>query len=323
MKVLFNKIATCLLVAIAIVLVSCSNEGTYENQIPKETNVQVIKDLENVNAELLSTIPADTRSSKKWSKKDIINVVCADVEGALIGARIGSKIGTYIGLGLGSPLTGGVFGAGLGAIAGGSFKSWLSSPDEWFVKAPNDFDKIKDYCAEITDDQLNFRNNIASFTIVDSTAITNIDIAKQLIEKSKLDKKSLNIGRSHNTILSTMDGSITLKKKVPTATDNSKIKEAILNSKEFQDSCKIIAMKINSEELLSSDTILNKVMSLFNQILAEYPSKTDDVAFIIGKYVDVIDKTNDLTTEQKNCIKSGLATALYSSKYWESKFENR
>ena len=67
--------------------------------------------------------------------------------------------------------------------------------------------------------------------------------------------------------------------------------------------------------------MLNRVMELFNQVLEEYASKTDDVAFIIGKYVDVIEDSNELTTEQKQSIKSGLATALYSFKYWETTWE--
>ena len=67
--------------------------------------------------------------------------------------------------------------------------------------------------------------------------------------------------------------------------------------------------------------MLSKVMELFNQVLEEYATETDDVALIIGKYVDVIDNSNELTSEQKKCIKSGLSTALYSSKYWESTSE--
>ena len=52
-----------------------------------------------------------------------------------------------------------------------------------------------------------------------------------------------------------------------------------------------------------------------------YTSKTNDVAFIIGKYIDIIEKSNESTTEQIINTKSRLATVLYRSEYWESKFK--
>jgi hypothetical protein len=46
-----------------------------------------------------------------------------------------------------------------------------------------------------------------------------------------------------------------------------------------------------------------------------YASKTNDVAFIIGKYIDIIEKSNESTTEQIINTKSRLATVLYRSEY--------
>lgn len=46
-----------------------------------------------------------------------------------------------------------------------------------------------------------------------------------------------------------------------------------------------------------------------------YTSKTNDVAFIIGKYIDIIEKSNESTTEQIINTKSRLATVLYRSEY--------
>ena len=36
-------------------------------------------------------------------------------------------------------------------------------------------------------------------------------------------------------------------------------------------------------------------------------------SFLVGKYVEIIDRTKELSSEQKECIKSGLAIALYSA----------
>ena len=45
------------------------------------------------------------------------------------------------------------------------------------------------------------------------------------------------------------------------------------------------------------------------------------VVIIIGKYMEVIDTSFELTDDQKESIKYGLATALYSSNYWEKRYD--
>jgi lipoprotein len=322
MKSSLLKLKLALVVVIAV-MASCSNESNFGYQTSKETNISVVKDLENVNTELLSKLPVDTRSTK-WNFKQTVAVIVADLGGAWRGVKWGGNVGRSIGFCMGNPAVGYFAGATLGGVVAGSFSSWLVSPDAWFVKAPNDdFERIKDFCTKLTDDQMNFKNEIVGFTIVDSTAKTNIDMMEELIAQSKLDRRSLNIGRAHNIMLSAMDGSVVINEKKKNITSDSKIKKAILDSKEFVDGCKSIAMNMNSEQVLNDDPILNEVMDLFNQIVDKYPSDVNDVAFLVGKYVEIIDRTKELSSEQKECIKSGLATALYSAQYWQSKFEKR
>ena len=321
MKSSLLKLKLALVVVIAV-MASCSNESNFGYQTSKEPNTNVVKDLENVNTELLSKLPVGTRGTK-WNFKQTASVITTDLGGAWKGVKWGGDVGRKIGLCMGNPAVGFFAGAMLGGVVVGSFSSWLVSPDAWFVKAPNDFERIKDFCTKLTDDQMNFKNEIVGFTIVDSTAKTNIDMIEELIAQSKLDRRSLNIGRAHNIMLSAMDGSVIINEKKRNINSNSKIKKAILDSKEFVDGCKSIAMNINSEQVLNDDPVLNKVMDLFSHIIEEYPSEVNDVAFLVGKYVEIIDRTNELSSEQKECIKSGLATALYSAQYWQSKLERK
>lgn len=59
MKKMFNKIGTLLLLAVAVIAVSCSNEEMDDLNVSKVENKGVIKELENVNLELLSTVSSD------------------------------------------------------------------------------------------------------------------------------------------------------------------------------------------------------------------------------------------------------------------------
>lgn len=320
MKKLVNTIGPCMLLIIVAVLSSCSKELINESSSSKVYNTQVIKDLQNVNIELTtSTAPAETRGWRRWSLKQRMNVVTADIGGAWGGGKIGGRIGGWVGMGCGSPITGCVFGAAVGAIVGGAYGSWLASPGTRAITNSNNSISIEKACKILINDDMSINENSIKTT---ATTLNNkIDVDKELLVESKLDDSSLNIGKVHNLILSVMDGTIILQNKDETQTDSSNIKEALFNSKNLIDSCKAVGTEASIGHFSTSDAMLSKVMELFNQVLEEYATETDDVAFIIGKYVDVIDNSNELTSEQKKCIKSGLSTALYSSKYWESTSE--
>ena len=312
-------IGACLFLTIAIMLISCSNGDTYEIQSFKVENTQVITDLKNVNSELLSTVPSGTR----WTGKEKMQVVSADIGGAWGGGRIGGRAGGSIGMAFGNPITGAVFGAFLGGVIGGAYASWLAAPAEMVDIADNS-QSIEGVCKILINDDMSINEsaiNRSALRAAESTTTNKLDVEEELIIESKLDENSLNIGKTHNIILSVMDGSVILQIEEQALLDSSNLKEALFNSEIFIDSCKAMGADASVGRLSTSDTILSKVMELFNQVLEEYALKTDDVAFIIGNYVDVIEESNELTTEQKQCIKSGLATALYSFKYWESTFE--
>ena len=314
-----KAIGTCLFLATVIMLVSCSNGDTYEIQSSKVENAQVIKDLEKVNSELLSTVPSGTR----WIGKERLQVVSADIGGAWGGGRIGGRAGGTIGMAFGNPVTGAVFGAFLGGIIGGAYASWLAAPDE-MVAITDNSQSIERVCEILINDDMSINKSVidkSALRAAESTTTNKLDVEEELILESKLDENSLNIGKTHNIILSVMDGSVILQNEEQELLDSSNFKEAFFNSENFIDSCKSIGANASVGRFSTSDTMLNRVMELFNQVLEEYASKTDDVAFIIGKYVDVIEDSNELTTEQKQSIKSGLATALYSFKYWETTWE--
>lgn len=336
MKKVFFMMSLALM---AFAVTSCSHEEVNDIQTANIEEAKVIIDLKNVNAELLANAPSETRGWSSWTTKEKAKVVSADVAGAVAGGKAGAWTGAKVGTFLGSPITGGVFGATIGAIVGGAWSSWINSPNEACEMAPigdentnlDDFDIISQSCRLLINDDLSINEEFVNSSVepinYESKAIrkkmkvggNGIDVNQDLIEQSKLDENSLVVGRMHNAMLSVLDGSIDIQSSTEIEGE-SELKRALFNSEELMNSCRNIK---TDDSNLTSDKMLNKVMELFNQVLLEYPSKADDVAFIIGKYIDVIEQTTELTKDQKTHIKYGLSTALYSSIYWEQEFKNK
>lgn len=70
-----------------------------------------------------------------------------------------------------------------------------------------------------------------------------------------------------------------------------------------------------------NDSNVDKILELFEDVLKQYPEESKDVAFVIGKYTEIIDQSDELTEEEKMVLKSTFATALCSSKYWEDNMQ--
>lgn len=308
-------------IAITCFLLSCSNEINIEKENGKIQKAKVITDLEKVNQELLSTVNTVSRGPHGWSKKEKLEVVCADLAGAWKGGKMGLRFGSKVGLGIGSPhLVGGGF-AALGALIGGAWSSWKKAPTRASINNYDDFEKIQDACKILVTKDFFINEN--TIILKNEDANKKINIASEIVRKSRLDEKSLRIAKMHNIILSTLDGSITLDREKQSNPEEDKLKYLILNSKEFIDSCKVVGFEAQQKLSNTSNDITTKIISLFNNIVEEYGTKTDDIAFIIGKYMEVIENTTELTNGQKQSIKYGLATGLYSSNYWENRYNER
>lgn len=95
----------------------------------------------------------------------------------------------------------------------------------------------------------------------------------------------------------------------------------ILDSEELQTECKTIARDIINGQGDNNNSTVDKILELFEDVLKQYPEESKDVAFVIGKYTEIIDQSDELTEEEKMVLKSTFATALCSSKYWEDNMQ--
>lgn len=66
-----------------------------------------------------------------------------------------------------------------------------------------------------------------------------------------------------------------------------------------------------------NDSNVDKILELFEDVLEQYPEESKDVAFIIGKYTEIIDQSDELTKDEKMVLKPAFAAVLYSTKFWD------
>lgn len=333
-----KKFYLFLFVAVAAIgiLTSCSQEESFVATQSETTKSQVLADLEALNLSIINDSQASNslkKAKKNWNELTTAQkwkVVAADGFGALSGGKTGAERGTKMGKGLGSPITGGTFGAAVGAIAGGAWASWKAWPNVCSCgtqqgipsRAPSvslsnnngDFNTVLRATTLVVNSDLSVNNN--SVTITDQDAVMNLNLSDGIIQKSNLDEISLHVGKIHNIILSVLDGSVVLNEDEQTVNDAV---ESFLADEDFTNSIESIAEMTINGECLDDNGIASQVFKLFEQILEEYSCYTDDIAFVIGKYNEIIDKTTELNEAEKKSLKCGLATALYSSKYWENK----
>lgn len=66
-----------------------------------------------------------------------------------------------------------------------------------------------------------------------------------------------------------------------------------------------------------NDSNVDKILELFEDVLEQYPEESKDVAFVIDKYIEIIDQSDELTEEEKMALKPAFAAVLYNTKFWD------
>ena len=316
-----NVLLCCLFAAMALVTTSCS-EDTYEKDSSEKytTQSELIGNLTRFN----NSVQAYNMNTR-ISGNDVKKIIIEDIKGAYDGANKGKKIGKIF-----KKTTVGKICTLLGGSIYGGYRSWKAYKDSQKVidgnlkpnidggkggvgtKAP-----IKPFgliCAVLENGNVN------------TTAITNgntkltkqVELDNKVLTSVNLTQDQLNIGKLHNLLLAAYEGKIPLQNAYKIETNDEDVKTAI-NSKEIAELCSKIGSKDESTYFSGNEPLPNKVMELFNEVFKETATDNNSVVRLINKYAEEIDKTKELTEEQKNSIRNGLATALYSFNYWNNK----
>lgn len=89
----------------------------------------------------------------------------------------------------------------------------------------------------------------------------------------------------------------------------------IVNQELMTDTAKVQTRSLDEGD--GNDSNVDKILELFEDVLEQYPEESKDVAFVIDKYTEIIDQSDELTEEEKMALKSAFAAVLYSTKFWD------
>lgn len=323
---------------VAFLVSSCSTEESFNHDSKKQLETDVLAHIQAVNTELLANKPVEnaTRGWTRWTNRERTAVVAADLRGAYDGGKVGARIGANIGTLSGQPITGGVFGAVLGGAISGAYCSWLLFPNrvESIEINDADFNSIKTLCKGMV---------IDGYLPIDTLIVNNIDnlmpnelgVPQNLVDMTGLDRNSIIVGKMHNIILASLDGSFDFHSgSVPMMSSGGEpttppdfnddyayrmLQEEIAESPVFLAECKTSAENVYNGEAVLSNRTIDSILALFIDVLENYSSETTDVAYIISRYTEIIDQSTELSDEDKEQLKQSFATALYSSTYWDNR----
>lgn len=307
-KSIFFIAATLLLV-----FSSCEQKfGAYPNS--SETTVpesDLLCKIKFLNDSLLAAKPTSKSFVQPgaWRR---LQIIAADAGGAYSGGKAGAF---YTGFILGPEAA--PAGAVIGALIGGACASYVVSESVPYeesrtrlsVHEPVNIKSAKEKTIIAYSEMLSENKNISDYTpkiVLVDYPIINDDVTL--------------LGAKHNIIL---DKLITTDQIASTySRDLSEIESVIINSKEFSDQLDVTLESIidninyGSSMTFDGDDITSKLMNMFFDILTSYPDNLDDIEFIINKYIELVNASNEISESDKELIYCGLSVAASSSEFW-------
>ena len=336
-KKLFKCVVTLFVLSECMFIASCTNDVVVDGNAKVENKQDVnesklISSLESLNKDLMTEKHIARKNKPKnpgWTTKQKLQVVVADFSGAWKGGKGGVSLGSKLGLIVGQPHTGAIVGGIIGAVVCGGAASWLAAPESKPRRAkaniplPKDSLALKYPMASSTFDKV-FKDELVcrdSCLLMSSEIQKKVYVDNETLANISLNDKQLNIGKMHNIFLSVLDGSTTLKQS-GMCNSNDTLYNSIINSEDMKDLYDKTIKEIQNEEYFNSDSKAEYALNLFKEVFDKYVEENKDVVYIINKYSEIINESDELDDEDKDYIMPSLATALYSYNYWNTTSDN-
>lgn len=329
-KVLFIFVA--LLTAFAFA--SCSSES-FESKSEissfhkndQETNVKTVEELKKYNETLL------TQCAKTRGRGRKLYIAASDICGAAAGISAGKEFAGLVGA-----VTGGTGAAaimvGCALLVGASasyYAYYSTSSCSYSVNTP----ELLDYATKIVrgrivkdeylKDTTSIKNNNQFETILDEEAFNRINLPQEYsyLQTLGADHNALivdsNVGgdlpNANNIVVS--DNNLN---KVELAPDDIARFEQVFDQQEFKDYYyeTLENVKNNNDLNNISDCPENVKKALVNylELFNEYPENVDELVEIANGYIDIIEKNNEFSKDEKDMIYAAIMVSVYSPQLW-------
>lgn len=298
--------------------ISCTKNST-TNKITtnylydiETNNSKLLSDLREYNLETSKNIQS-TKASDDWFK--FCAVIGADYlasyEGCLKGARLGLMLGSAIGHPAHGAIVGGILMGGICGV-GASYATYKGVTGCSIVSNSILYDHLYNSMTDNYHQLEDIRNSHLILTpIADSLLLPDLAIT---------------MGALHNEMLSDLNNSgpnnITKGNNLNTDFTDigefTSVESYIFSNEEFCQNCKDnLSYVTETDTFLAENTLSDKVMQLYNDLISASYVEEEELVDYINSYYLIVERSDELTQEEKNCIYTGLAVSLFSYDYWK------
>lgn len=320
----FFLLLSIILPASAFVISGCQKANINESTINVEES-QLLTDLSALNQQILSEYP----STKGLGK--ICAIVGADFLAGYEGAEKGAKVGAAIGfVCAGQCGTGAIVGGAIGCLVcggGASYAVGKGLGGGCITNGEFPFDDLYKQCATFYPDLMSPNNG---YEFVENM-MENLELVpvQSISAGLKLPAKAIKVGALHNVVLEELNTGV-LEDNVFTVTEGitpaiSAEEGVIAGDSQLYETCKTTLQDFITKQpninnyFISKDGISDKVMELYHDIFERTSYESEGLVDIINQYYNIVDKSNELTLEEKESIYAGLSISLFSYNYWVEK----
>lgn len=312
-----------LIIITASILCACSFNEDIINKNEINVSNNTIDKISNFNDSLSLTNNVQTKG--KWRFMQSLIIATADVMGAGAGIAAAKEIVGLFGAVTGG--TGAAVGAGIVGVACGAAASYAAAG--YIVVIPS---------SEVISDDNNLSLSLVFSAIPKGSfdgytgPLKTGNYTPGEIHNLALDNL-LEVGND----LTTRSADVVTQEKELEAQDNcnymiDKLQEINFNIQDVNSVYNYVKTSItpyiknnNYEEFIQKmkgDNMMTentaKIYLLFIKLYESYPDDQGDVEYIVNKYKQIVEESEDLSSEEKDAIYMGLSVAISSSKFWEN-----
>lgn len=323
---LMKKLIHCVLVALVASTswTSCSKDSVTEKVYePTRPNSELLISLEQANQEFIQSQQTELRGF--WDKfGKFCSVVTADALSGYSMGKMGGSVGAV--LGPKGAVAGAAIGGTIGAI-GGSYAAYKTVKGYNTVQTKLSYEQAqKAYIVAMSQrgqtGQTGQTGPMRSVGFVEKMHNDGIDIDFPI----EMRASALSAGETHNLALGYL---IEIEKGVDSLQvvfhPNKKEEEYIFKSTRMNDEYDRVVSVLSEGNVEALYEDLRKtrahkidvIMSLFVEVFSTYIGDINDINRLSNMYINRIERSNELTQEEKQILYNAISIAAHSYRFWE------